>query len=206
MLELSFDHQVQCTGKMIYILFGKSKTLSLFNFRKSVSFNWSWNKQYKGDWGFNVWIGLPKPVNFIGISFSFKVSYVINLSLNADTFPGINPYKFKVKALATTQVDTNAKASLKVVAIIGGVFIRGTLVKAGTDPTITLSYYFAKQEIKIQALWYFWIYAFQYKWGFFYRYWRLFKGWTGEKIIKQWTIKGIYRKYNISNKTWIIKV
>jgi len=30
--------------------------------------------------------------------------------------------------------------------------------------------------------------AFSFKWGFFWRYWRLFKGWSDRKIIAEYTI------------------
>lgn len=171
-----------------------------------MSYSWNWSKQYKGSWKFSVGIGLPKPVDFIGITFNFKVSYLIDLSLKVTTSKGINPYQVRVGAVVLTKLDTDAKAAVKVIAIQGGVFIKGTLVKVATDPTFTLAYYFPAKQIKVYARWYFWLYAFQYKWGFFYKYWTFWKGWSKEKIIKQWTIKHVFKKYTITNKNWIIKL
>jgi len=196
------DHQIQCIGSFNYQLFGKTKSVTIFNFKKSVSFSWTWSKQYKGSWDFAVAIPLPPPVSFIHLTFSFKVSYVIDVKIDINAGQNINPYQVKVNALATTKVNTDASAGIRVVVIEGGVFMSGTLVEVGTDPKITLSYYFTKKYINILAQWYFWINAFNYKWGFYYKTWRLFKGWSGRKIIKQWTINGVYGKWVIVNKSW----
>ncbi len=182
-------------------MFGKTKSVTIFNFKKSVSYSWSWSNQYKGNWGFSVWIGLPPPVSFIGITFNFNVSYVINVKIDINA-GGANPYQVKVICLATTKVNTDASAGLRVIAIEGGVFISGTLVDAGTDPRITLSYYFAKKYINVVAQWYFWINAFNYNWGFYYKTWSFWNGWSSRKIIKQWTINGVYGKWVIVNKSW----
>ena len=182
------------------------KSVPVFIFKKSVSFSWNWSKQYKGDWSFSVAIPLPPPVSFISITFSFKVSYVIDVKIDIVGGQGVNPnpYVVNVNTLATTQVNTDASAGIKVVVIEGGVFISGTLLNAGTDPKLTLSYYFTKKYINILAQWYFWINAFNFKWGFYYRTWSLWSGWSGKKIIKQWTINGVYGKWVIVNKSWNI--
>lgn len=197
------DHKIQCTGTLKYDLFGNSKSVTIFNFIKSVSFAWNQNYQYKGKWGFTVYIPLPPPVSFLGINFAFEISYVIDINLSANNYPG-PPYKIVVGAVATTSVNTDASAALRVVVIEGGVFITGTLVKLKTDPTLALSYYWVNKKITILAQWFFEINAFQYDWGFFYRTWGLFSGWSGKKIIAKWTIKGLYAKYTIINKTWNI--
>lgn len=204
LLVLQYDHQVKCTGKIIYSLFGQTKIVTIFNFKKSVVFSWNWIKQYNGQWSFNLWIGLPSPVNFIGISLKFKINYVIDLQLNANTVFGFNPYTFKVAALATTQVNTAAEAALRLLVIEGGVFMNGVLLKVGTDPALSLYYYFSQKKLKIITTWYFWILTFQYKWGFFYRYWKFWSGWSSKKIIKQWNIKGYYGKWKIISKTWYV--
>jgi hypothetical protein len=79
------------------------------------------------------------------------------------------------------------------------------LVKLTTDPTVTLSYYWLYvKKINILAQWYLYINAFQYDWGFFYRYWTFWSGWSGRKIIAKWTINGLYAKYTLVNKSWNI--
>jgi hypothetical protein len=198
------DHQIQCIGTFNYQLFGQVKSIPVFNFKKSVSFSWNWSKQYKGDWSFSVAIPLPPPVSFMSITFSFKISYVIDVKIDIVGGQGVNPYQVKVNTLATTKVNTDASAGLKVVAIEGGVFMSGTLLNAGTDPKVTLSYYFKSKYINILAQWYFWINAFDYRWGFYYRTWKLWSGWSGRKIIKQWTINSVYGKWVIVNKSWNI--
>jgi hypothetical protein len=163
---------------------GSLKSVPVFNFKKSVSSSWNWSKQYKGDWSFSLAIPLPPPVSFITINLRFKVSYVIDIKIDIIGGSGINPYIVKANALATTRVDTDASAALKVVAIEGGVFMSGTLLNAGTDPKFTLSYYFKAKYINIFAQWYFWVNAFKYNWGFYYRNWSLWSGWSQKKIIK----------------------
>ncbi len=180
------------------------KSIPIFNFKKSVSYGWTWSKQYKGNWDFSVSIGLPAPVNFISLNFNFKVSYVIDIKIDVETNQSMKPYRVKVNTLATTRVDTDASAGLRLIAIEGGVFMAGTLLNAGTDPKITLSYYFAKKYISILAQWYFWINAFNYKFAFYYKKWSFWSGWSGRKIIKQWTINGVYGKWVIVNKSWNI--
>ncbi len=198
------DHQIQCIGTFNYQLFGKVKSITIFKFKKSVVFSWSWSNQYKGNWGFNVWVGLPSPFNFIGLNFSFNVSYVIDISISINAGSSVTPYVVKCNALATTKVNTDASAGVKVIAIEGGVFISGTLVNAGTDPKFTLTYYFQAKPryLNINAQWYFWLNAFNYKWGFYYKTWSFWSGWSGRKIIKQWTINGVYGKWAIVNKSW----
>jgi hypothetical protein len=73
-----------------------------------------------------------------------------------------------------------------------------------TDPTLSLTYYDSPKRIIAKTEWYFWIYAFQYDWGFFYRYWKFWSGWSGKKIIAKWTIKGVYSKQTILNRSWAI--
>ena len=145
------DHYIQCIGTFNYQLFGKVKSVPVFNFKKSVSFSWKWSKQYNGDWSFSVAIPLPPPVSFITITFSFKVSYVIDVKIDIVGGTGVNTYIVKANTLATTQVNTDASAGVRLVVIEGGLYISGTLLNAGTDPKVTLSYYFKKKYINILA-------------------------------------------------------
>lgn len=144
---------------MNYKLFGNIKVVPIFNPKKSVIFSRNYSTSFSGNWGFTVSVPLPSPVSMITIKFSFNVAYLINLNLNAYT-SGLNPYVFKVVTQATTQVATDSKASVRLVVIEGGIFIKGTLAKVGTNPTPTLSYYFSRQKIIVPAGRYFWIHAF----------------------------------------------
>lgn len=84
----------------------------------------------------------------------FNIGYVIDISLSANNYPG-PPYKIVVGAVATTSVTTDASAAIRAVVIEGGVFISGTLVKVRTDPTLSLSYYWANKKISVLAQWFF---------------------------------------------------
>lgn len=102
MLALAQDHQVQCVGNMIYDFFGKTKIIPIFGFGKSVSYSWSWEEQFKGEWRSGVLAGLPDPVDCIGITLNFKANYVINVSISSTTGEALNPYNITIEASATT--------------------------------------------------------------------------------------------------------
>ena len=84
----------------------------------------------------------------------------------------------------------------------GGAFIEGTLIRAITDPTIALKYYFSQFKIQIVIKWYAELRAFDAKWGFFWSRWRLFRGWTKKRIIKSWKIKGIKKRWKLYSRTF----
>ena len=87
---------------------------------------------------------------------------------------------------------------MRVIAIEGGVFISGKLVELTTDPKLAITFNLATKAIALKVTWYFYINAFSFNWGFFYRHWRLFKGWSSKKIIKEWPINnGITKRYVI---------
>lgn len=205
MLVYSNDQKLQCTGTFVYELFGNQRTIPVFNFIRSVSYSWSWSNQYRGNWGFNVYISLPPPVSFIGFTFRFNVNYVIDVNVNFNA-GGANPYQVTVNCLATTRVDTDASAGVRVVAIEGGAFITGTLVNAGTDPRVALTYYFNQRYINVMARWDFWVNAFRYNWGFYYRTYSFWSGWSSRRVINQWTINGVYGRWVIVNRNWNIYI
>lgn len=145
------DHEIQCIGTFNYQLFGNTKSISIFNFRKSIKFSWTWTNTYTGTWNFNVWIGLPAPVNFIGLNFKFDVKYIIVVGIVINTASTTNAYTVTALCQASTKVDTDASAALKVIAIEGGVFLTGNLLSAGTDPKMTLTYLYTKKTISVLA-------------------------------------------------------
>ena len=148
----SFDHKVHCNGRAIFNVFGKTKTIYLFSWTKSVIYTWNYYKSYPGQWDFKLWIGLPKPVNFIGLSFKIKLSY--NLILQAEAkVTDLSPYTYQVKAEASAYLNTDSEAAVRVLAYEGGVYLDGTLVSGKTDPTAIAKYYFSQQKIVLQAKW-----------------------------------------------------
>lgn len=153
-----------------------------------------------GSWSFNLYIPLPQPVSFLGINFQFSVTFRIGVGIFAKGNPEIFNciFNFALGANAETAVGVVASAAIRAIAIEGGVFIGGDLVKLSTDPQFKLSLNLLKKTITAKIEWYFYLNAFQFEWGFFWRYWRLFKGWSDRKIIKSWPItNGITQKYLI---------
>ncbi len=109
-------HNIQCTGIMKYDLFSKSKQITIFNFVKSVSYAWSYSTSFSGNWGFSIYIPLPPPVSFLGINFAFNIGYSISLSVSS-TNNGGYPYKYIVRAVASTALTTDASAAVRAVVI-----------------------------------------------------------------------------------------
>ena len=157
-------HEVYCVGKLIYKIFSVTKTKNLFSFKKQVGLNWSWNKNLGGAWNLNFGVGLPPPVAFISLNFHVQVSYYINISLTGQIEQWTYPFRYKAQAVVVTGLNTDSWASLRVLAVEGGVFIKGTLIRLKTDPFARLYYYWAPQHKVIIALfsWYFEILAFQF--------------------------------------------
>ena len=151
-----------------------------------------------------MWVGLQKP-KILGFKFNIKINYeiLINLSSKVKDF---NPFTVEVQAIANAKATTDSSAAIRVLFIEGGVFIKGTLVRAKTDPKVTAIFDFPKQKISLKVVWYAELYAFEADWGFFYRRWRIRKGWTGRKIIKKWEIDSIYKKWKLYEDTIVINV
>jgi len=102
---------------MKYDLFSKSKQITIFNFVKSVTYAWSYTTQFKGSWGFSIYIPLPPPVSFLGINFAFNVGYVIDLSVGCSNNAAVYPYKIVVRAVASTAITTDASAAVRAIVI-----------------------------------------------------------------------------------------
>ena len=198
-------HEVECRAQLIYKIFGPTRTKTIYHFRKQVALNWNWNRNYSGQWTVNFGIGLPPPVAFISINFHIRVNYYIYLHLEGKVTKYWYPFIYRTKAVITTGLNTYASATLRVLAVEGGGYISGTLVRVRTDPTATLYYYFqpAHKFIIVLVCWYFEILAFQFEWGFKWRYW--FFGWKPWKIIAKWNINGIYKKYKIIYRAFYLR-
>ncbi len=107
-------------------------------------------------------------------------------------------YNFEVGANVGTQVGVDGSAAVRAVVIQGGVYIGGTLVRLSTDPKLNVAVNVRTQNIITHVTWYFYLNAFSFEWGFFYRYWRLFSGWSSRKIIAKWPVtNGITQQYLI---------
>jgi hypothetical protein len=115
-LIVSYSHKIQCNGKIKYELFGKTNSVTIFNFVKTVSSSWSQSKRFQGNWGSSIYIPLPPPVSFLGLNFAFNVGFVIDLGLSSKTYQG-PPFKIVVGAVATTSVTSGASASVRAVVI-----------------------------------------------------------------------------------------
>lgn len=171
----------------------------MFQRTQNVNINWSWSKTISGTWSFNFYIPLPPPVSFIGINFGFSATFsvTVGLGINGSSAPSV--YTCVFTANVGTAIDVDASAALRVVVIEGGVYIGGTLVSVNTDPKLTLIYKYGLTPKKLQVLfdWKFHIRAFQFSFGFFWRYWYPFR-WSDRKIIKSWVISnGITKTYPI---------
>lgn len=113
------------------------------------------------------------------------------------------PTVYRAKADIGSKLVTSASATITVLAIKGGVFITANpLVQVSTDPTATLYYYWLNKFMLVYVQWYWEIIAFKITWGFRYKTWWF--GWSGWKIIKQWSINGLYGKYKILTKWYYI--
>ena len=201
---LTNDHQIRCRGWADFKFFNQNKSLKLFDFTKSVSIIWQFDKPITGQWSSSVWVGLPKP-KILGFKFNIKINYEINLNLDSKVL-SFNPFTIQVQAIANAKATTDSSAAIRILVVEGGVFIKGTLVRGKTDPKVTAVFDFPGQKISLKVLWYAELYAFEADWGFFYRLWRPFKGWTGRKIIKKWPIDSIYKKWKLYEDTIVINV
>lgn len=199
MAKLTNNNQVLViTGTLKLNFFGKTKDIVVFSRSQNVNFNWSYSNTISGSWSFNIYVPLPPPVSFMGINFGFSVSYSIPILLSAKGVSSTGAYTCTFLADVSTALNVDASAALRVIAIEGGVYIKGTLVSVRTDPKLILKYIFAQKILELTVDWKFYLKAFSFKWGFFWRYWRLFKGWTDKKIIVEYPItNGIQKTYPI---------
>lgn len=99
----------------------------------------------------------------MGINFGVSASFSIEVGLFANGVytASINVYDFKIGAVASTGVTVDASAALRIIAIEGGVYIKGTLFKVSTDPTLSLKYKLGTKQLAITALWKFYLKAFE---------------------------------------------
>ena len=183
------DNQVlSITGTIRLEFFGKTKDIVVFSRQQNVNFNWSYSHTFSGTWSFNIYIPLPPPVSFIGINFGFSVGYSIPISLSATGSATDKYYLSSFLANVGASIGVDASAAIRVIVVEGGVFIKGTLVSVRTDPKLVLTYYYSAKKLNVTLSWYFYFRPFAFTWGFFWRYWRLFRGWSDRKIFAQWVI------------------
>lgn len=177
------------TGTLRLNFFGVKKDIVVFNRSQNVNYNWSYNHTFSGSWSFNIYVPLPPPVSFLGINFGFTVSYSIPVSLSSTgSTSSVDFYQCTFATNVGASLNVDASAALRAIVVEGGVFIKGTLVSLRTDPKLVLKYFYMTNKLNVALSWYFYVRAFSFKWGFFWRYWRLFSGWSSKKIIAQWTI------------------
>lgn len=172
----------------------------MFERSQNVKTNWSFNRNIPGTWSFNYYVPLPPPVSFIGINFGISVSFSININLGANAVTSAGSFSCTFLVNVGTALKVEASAALRVVAVEGGVYIKGTLVSVRTDPKLILEFKTtAPKSLKVTIDWKFYLTAFQFKWGFFWRY-RKLKGWSDKKAIAEYTItNGIERTFPVLN-------
>ena len=105
--------KVRCYGKLVYKIFGKTKSLKIFSFTKPVNSFWKWNRTYGGSWSFKFKVPLPPPVSFISIRFYVKVNYYFKIALSSKRL-SVAPFRWKLGMLVETGINTDARASLRV--------------------------------------------------------------------------------------------
>jgi len=72
---------VKIVGTLKFVLFGSSKSITLFDYTRIVGYNWNLNKSFSGIWGFTLYVPLPPPVSFIGLNFGISANYSIDVNL-----------------------------------------------------------------------------------------------------------------------------
>jgi hypothetical protein len=196
--KLTNNNQVLViTGTLKFNFFGKTKDIVVFSRSQNVNFNWSYSNTISGTWSFNIYVPLPPPVSFMGINFGFSASYSIPIQLGANGVASASVYTCTFFADVGAALSVDASAALRVIAVEGGVFIKGTLVSVRTDPKVILKYKYTQKILELTVDWKFYLRAFSFKWGFFWRYWKPFS-WSGKKIIAEWTISnGIQKTYPV---------
>lgn len=143
---------------------------------------------------------LPAPVSFMSVNFNAIVKYEMSFRVYLETQMILQncAYLFKVGADAGMVIDSEGSATLRAVFIEGGAYIEGTLVDLKTDPSFTIFYDLKYLQYRLYAVWYVYIKAFQFEWGFFWRYYTFWDDWSDKIIISTYTISdGFERKYLI---------
>ena len=156
-----------------------------------------------------TYIGLPYPVAFLGINFRFTVYVSLSINVYAKSDGRISSnclLTFEVGANVGTSVRVSAAASVQATAIEGGVYITGTLVSLGTNPKLVTTYNVSTKAVSRTVLWYLYIYAFQFEWGFYYRTWGYWSGWSDYNIIASWPIYNGYTQTYLIYRGWWIRI
>ena len=172
--KLIGNQVLSITGTIRLEFFGKTKDIVVFSRQQNVNFSWCYSHTFSGTWSFNIYIPLPPPVSFIGINFGFSVGYSIPISLSVTGFATDKYYQSTFLANVGAGIDVDASAAIRVIV--------------RTDPKLVLTYNYSTQKLNVILSWYFYFRPFAFTWGFFWRYWRLFRGWSDRKIIAQWVI------------------
>lgn len=66
---------VRIKGGFVYGMFGNEKSVEIFNYVKDIALVWRESYDIGASWSFSIYIPLPSPVSFLGISFGFGVSF-----------------------------------------------------------------------------------------------------------------------------------
>lgn len=202
LITYTYDVKLKCVGRVNVQYFGQSKSVKVFEFLKSVSFTWSKSYGKSGSWGASIWIGLPKPINFIGLTLQIGLKYNLNLDLAGSVYD-TSPYTYQVKADLAAVLTTDSSASLRVGIFEGGVRIYGTLADLTSDLTARAKFLFLQKKIEFRIIWNAKLKYFNAKWQIRYRRKRIFTGkWTSWKVILTKNISGGTKSWNLLDKTF----
>ena len=199
------DVKVNCVGRVHVSYFGQQRSIEVFNIIKSVSFTWSHDENFSGNWGANIWIGLPKPLKWIGISLRIDLHYSVDLDLTGSVY-NPNPYTYQVKAVIDGSVISDSKATIRVGIFEAGVALEGELVSVESDPVVRAKFLFQQKKIEFTALWKAKLDYFQAKWKGIFRRKKLGGGWKPWKTLFTKNITGGSTSWTLFDKKWEVEV
>lgn len=203
-LILTSSHEIRCRGWADFLLGDKRTTKSIFDVTKSLSYIWNFKNRISGEWAVPIWLGIPK-VKIAGVTLNFKLKYQIEYELNANLLSK-SPYTIQLRNALDAEVSTDSYASARLFAIEAGAYIKGVLVGAGTDVTVTSIFDFKGRKVVIKFVWYLSLRAVKAEFGFFYRTLKLFGGWTKRKSLGKWNVNLLDKKWTLLNNSITIKV
>ena len=93
------EYYIGCYAKLHYILFGRSKTTTIYSFERLIRIKWNWSKTYEGKWSAGISIPLPPPVSFITVRLNVRIGYKIYISLDARPTSTLYPFRYRARAI-----------------------------------------------------------------------------------------------------------
>lgn len=185
---VSSSNQISCTGQVTLKYGSAVKNVPVFSFVKNIT-NWTQASTISGGWGVSFSITLPPPVSIISVN--LYVGYSYNFALSAYLL-FVSPNNVTAGCYVNGTVSGYGSAGLRVLTLEGGVYISGTIAKILAEPTITGLVSMIPKKYQGTAMIKVTVYPIILTWGFYYRYKKVFGGWTGNIPISSWTIVQVY--------------